>query len=97
MLRTSICYLVMNHYKSNVILATPITSLDAVCICNAYKLNFDKLKQKGYKPRLNVMDNQATKHIKQLLPKKSANCSWWDHIITGSMLQNVPSKHSKMR
>jgi hypothetical protein len=28
---------------------------------------FDKLAQKGLKPKLNVMDNQETKHIKQFL------------------------------
>ncbi len=67
---SSVCYLVMYHYESTAILATPITGLDDVSIFNAYKLNFDELKQKGYKPRLNVMDNQATKHIKQFLTKE---------------------------
>ncbi len=30
------------------------------------------------------------------LLKKSANCCWWNHIITESTLLNVPSKHWKM-
>jgi hypothetical protein len=60
----------MYHYESNAILATPITGLDDVSIFNAYKLNFDELKQKRYKPRLHVRDNQTTKHIKQFLTKE---------------------------
>jgi hypothetical protein len=28
------------------------------------------LEEKGYKPKVNVMDNQATKYIKQFLTKK---------------------------
>ncbi len=66
----SVCYLVLYHYKSNAIMATPITGLDNVCIFNAYKLNFKELKSKGYKPILNVMDNQATKYIKKFLTKE---------------------------
>jgi hypothetical protein len=50
--------------------ATPIAGLDDVSIFNSYKLNFDELKCKGYKSRLNVMDNQATKHIKLFLTKE---------------------------
>jgi hypothetical protein len=65
----SIGYLVMYHYKSNAILATPIAGLDDVSIFNACKLNFQSM-QKGYKPKLNAMDNQATKHIKQFLTKE---------------------------
>ncbi len=65
----SVCYLVLYHYKSNAIMAMPITGLDDVCIFNAHKLNFNELKSKGYKPILNVMDNQATKHIKKFLTK----------------------------
>ncbi len=51
-------------------MATPINGLDDVCIFNAYKLNFDELKHKGYKPILNVMDNQATKYTKKFLTKE---------------------------
>jgi hypothetical protein len=51
-------------------MATPITGLDDVCIFNAYKLNFDDLKHKGYKPTLNIMDNQATNYIEMFLTKE---------------------------
>jgi hypothetical protein len=66
----SVCFLVLYHYKSNAIMATPITGLDDVCIFNAYKLNFNELKHKGYKPIMNVLDNQATKHTKKILTKE---------------------------
>jgi hypothetical protein len=63
----SMCFLVMYHYEANAILAMPIAGLDDRSIFNAYKANFNKLAQKGFKPKLNVMDNQATKHIKTFL------------------------------
>jgi hypothetical protein len=66
----SVCYLVLYHYKSNAIMATPITGLDDVRIFNAYKLNINELNCKGYKPFLNVMDNQATKYRKNFLTKE---------------------------
>jgi hypothetical protein len=60
----------MYHYKASAIMATPITGLDDVCIFNAYKLNFDDLKRKGYKPMLNIINNQATTYIKKFLTKE---------------------------
>ena len=58
----SVCF-----YESNTILVKPIAGLDDVSIFNAYKQYFDELKGKGFKPKLNIMDNQATKHIKKFL------------------------------
>jgi hypothetical protein len=58
---------VLYHYESNAILAKPIAGLDDICIFNAYKEYFEMLSGKGLKPKLNVMDNQATKHIKKFL------------------------------
>ena len=66
----SVCFLVMYHYEANAILATPIAGLVDSSIFNAYKANFDKLAQKGFKPKLNVMDNQAKKHIKTFLTEE---------------------------
>ncbi len=51
-------------------MATPITNLDDKSIFTAYKANFEMLEAEGYKPKVNVMDNQATKHIKKFLTKK---------------------------
>jgi hypothetical protein len=68
----SVCFFVLYHYKSNTILATPIAGLDDVSIFHAYKKYFEGLTAKGFKPKLNVMNNQATKHIKNILTKD--NC-----------------------
>jgi hypothetical protein len=55
----SVCFFVLPK--------TPITGLDDISIFNAYKKKFEELAAKGFKPKLNVMDNQATKHIKKFL------------------------------
>ena len=69
----SVCFLVVYHYESNAILAYPIAGLDDVSIFNAYEIAFDKLTAKGFKPKLNIMDNQATKYIKKFLTAE--NCA----------------------
>jgi hypothetical protein len=63
----SVSYFVMYHSESNAILATPIDGMTDIIIFNAYKENFDMLEKKGFKVKLNIMDNQATKHIKKFL------------------------------
>ena len=60
----SVCFFVLYHYESNCILATPIKVMDDKTIFKEYKKN-EELTSKGFKPKLIVMDNQATKHIKQ--------------------------------
>jgi hypothetical protein len=65
----SICFFILYHYNSNSVLVTPISGLDNICIFNAYKKEFEMLVSKGFKPQLNIMDNQATKHIKAFLTK----------------------------
>jgi hypothetical protein len=57
----------MYHYETNDIFVTPIPGLDSENILNAYKKNFKYLVSKGYTPKFNVMDNQATKAIKSYL------------------------------
>ena len=47
-----------------------IAGLDNVIIFEAYKKKFDELTVKGLKPKINIMDNQATKHIKKFLTDK---------------------------
>jgi hypothetical protein len=63
----SVCFFILYHYKLNSILANPSKVLDDRTIFEAYKKQFDELAKKGFKPKLNVMDNQATKYIKQFL------------------------------
>ena len=42
----------------------------------AYKTQFEFLESKGYKIKLNVMDNQCTKQIKKSSPTKiTSSCS----------------------
>ncbi len=65
----SICFFVLYHYESNCIFADPITALDDKTIFEAYRKQFNDLTKKGFKPKLNVMNNQATKYIKQFLDK----------------------------
>ncbi len=63
----SVCFFVLYHYELNCIFATPISGLDNKTTFEAFKKYFDELMAKGFKPKLNIMDNQATKHIKQFL------------------------------
>ncbi len=69
---SSVCFFILYHYESNAILATPIAGLDDVSIYSAYKKYLEDLTAKGFKLKLNVMDNQATRHIKKFLTKN--NC-----------------------
>ncbi len=63
----------MYHYKTNAILVKAIKNLDDHSIYKAYKEVFKILEAKGYKPKMNVMDNQAMKYIKQFLTKIECN------------------------
>jgi len=66
----SVCFFVLYHYERNAILVKAIANVDDYCIYEAYKEVFETLEAKGYKPKMNVMDNQATKYIKKNLTKK---------------------------
>jgi hypothetical protein len=63
----------MYHYNINAILMKAIKNLDDHGIYEAYKEVFKMLEAKGNKPKMNVMDNQATKYIKQFLTKIGCN------------------------
>jgi hypothetical protein len=68
----SVGFFVLYHYKLNSILMDPITGLDDKTIFDVYKKQFDNLTKRGFKVKLNEMDNQATKYIKHFLDKN--NC-----------------------
>jgi hypothetical protein len=72
-LNGNMCFLIIYHYESNAILAFPITNFMDECILAAYKLQFELLKLKGHKIKLNVMDNQASKVIKNYLTLQKCN------------------------
>ena len=57
----------MYHYETNAIFAVPIPGLDSKSILVAYTKIFEYLVSKGYKPKVNIMDNQATRAIKEYL------------------------------
>jgi hypothetical protein len=63
----NVCFLVMYHHETNAIFAVPIPGLDSKSILDAYKKIFKYLVSKGYKPKVNVMDNQTIKAIKEYL------------------------------
>jgi hypothetical protein len=46
----SVCFFVLYHYESYAILAKPITGLDAMSIFTVYKMYFEELSAKGFKP-----------------------------------------------
>ena len=73
----SVCFFVLYHYKTNTILVKPIANVDHHSIFAAYKEIFETLEEKGYKPKMNVMDNQATKYIQRFLTEKK-NAGWGD-------------------
>ena len=60
----NVCFFVMYHYKTNAILITPIVGLDLEYMLEAYTKNFEYLVSKGFKQKVNIMNNQATKAIK---------------------------------
>ena len=78
----SVCFLVMYHYEANAIMATPIAGLDDRSIFNAYRKNFEELKAKGFTPKLNVMDNQATKQTKSFSRRRTASSNSSSHTTT---------------
>jgi hypothetical protein len=77
-----VCYLIVYHYELNAILALPISGLNDKTIFDAYKIASDELADKGFKPKLNIMDNQATKYIKKF-SHQSASSSLWSPTTTG--------------
>ncbi len=56
----SVCFFFLYHYESNTILITPILGLDNMSMFNAHTTQYGELTAKGFKPKSNIMDNQAT-------------------------------------
>jgi hypothetical protein len=72
-LEGSVCFLIVYHYVTNAISALPIAGFSDDIIFAAYQQQYNLLKLKGYKIRLNVMNNQATEVIKKILDKQECN------------------------
>jgi hypothetical protein len=69
-LEGNVCFLVVYHYETNAILALPISGFSDDIIFRAYKEIYEMIESKGFVIRFNVMDNQASKVIKQFLTPK---------------------------
>jgi hypothetical protein len=69
----SVCFFVFYHYELNATLVKAIANVDNHSIYEAYKEVFEALEAKRYKPKMNVMDIQATKIIKKFLTKKECD------------------------
>jgi hypothetical protein len=63
-------------------LVTAIAGLEDISIFNAYKMQFDGLTSKGFKPKINIMDNQAKKHIKTFLTEQQCRLQLVEHCTT---------------
>jgi hypothetical protein len=84
----------MYHYELNAILVKAIANVDDHSIYEAYKEVFETLEAKGYKPKMNVMDNQATKYIKKFLTKKECKLQVVEplnHHVNATERANTPS------
>jgi hypothetical protein len=66
-LEGNVCFLVVYYYKTNAILPLPISGFSNKRIFAAYKQQYDLLESKGFRIRLNVMDNKARQIIKKNL------------------------------
>jgi hypothetical protein len=67
-------FLVAYDYTINAILVRPTKDLESDTIIKAFDSIFQELKQKGFKPQLNITDNQAVTALKTYLHKE--NCEW---------------------
>jgi len=67
-------YFIAYDYDTNYIYAIPISDVQDDTIIKAFDEVFQDLKDRGYKPTLNITDNQATRPLKKYL--KSEDCQW---------------------
>ncbi len=73
LLEGNVCFPVVYHYETNAILALPVANFSNDSILAAYQQQFEFLKSKGHKIKLNVMDNQASQVIKNYLTLKKCD------------------------
>ncbi len=64
LLEGKVCFLVVYHYELNAILGLPIANMEDDTIFAAYRKQFEFLESNGYKIKLNIMDNQASRQKK---------------------------------
>jgi hypothetical protein len=67
-------FLVAYDYTLNAILVRPTKDLESATLITAFDSIFTELKNKGFKPQLNITDNQAVAALKDYLAKEQ--CAW---------------------
>jgi hypothetical protein len=67
-------FLVAYDYTINAILVRPVKDLESATIVTAFDSIFQELKTKGFKPQLNITDNQAVAALKDYLHNEQ--CEW---------------------
>jgi hypothetical protein len=72
-LKGNVCFLVVYHYKTNAILALPISGFSDEVIMAAYKQQHELLESEGFTIKLNIMDNQVSAIIKKYLTMKDCD------------------------
>ena len=65
-----VCY----TYQPNAILVRPMKSRNDECMVAAYTDIYDYLENRGHKPKLNIMDNEASKAVQNYI--KRQNVAW---------------------
>ncbi len=73
LLEGNVCFLIVYHYESNVILVLPILVFSDGIIFAAYKQQYKLLESKGFVIKFNLMDNQASNVMKQYLTPKQCD------------------------
>jgi hypothetical protein len=65
-LKGNLCILIVYHYESNAILASPIANCADETILAAYRQQFELLESKGHKIKLYVMDKSSKLSYQQV-------------------------------
>eukprot|EP00956_Cyclotella_meneghiniana_P000517 scaffold565_cov22-Cyclotella_meneghiniana.AAC.2 len=84
------------EYRSNAIIAKPIRSNSDESLVAAFKEVYEYLSDKGFKPKLNVMDNQCSKAVQKYLTSQQTDIQLVnpdDHRVNAAERQ---SKHGKI-
>jgi hypothetical protein len=69
-------------YTINAIIVRPTKDLESAMIIKAFDSIFQELKEKGFKPQLNITDNQAVTALKAYLHTKTVNGNSLNPITT---------------
>ncbi|KAL7503953.1 hypothetical protein ACHAXN_001668, partial [Cyclotella atomus] len=83
-------------YTTNAIIVRAITDRESTTIVNAFDDVFTYLENKGFKPRFNVMDNEASNAITKYLQAKTSNGNLSLQMNTATTLGQTPSPSARL-